>query len=126
MIAAPSTHRLLMPRVHGLHRPQADEAEHHMVALGDLGHPGVDLHHHAGALVAADHGQLHRHVTGDQMVIGRAQPARGQLDHDLVGLGPVELDLLDLPLLAQAPQHAGFRLHAFSPSSRGSRWPAAG
>ena len=83
-----------------------------MVALGDVGDTGADLDHDAGALVAADHRQLHRHVTGDQVVVGMAQAAGGQLHQHFAVLGAVEVDLFDLPLLVQTPQHPGAGLHA--------------
>ena len=85
--------------------------------------PGADLDHHPGALVAADEGErvgqaqllaqrLGRdHVARDQVLVGVAQPGGAHLDQHLAGLGRVEVDLLDLPLLVQAPEHRGPGLH---------------
>ena len=40
-----------------------------------------------------------------------AQPGRGQPDQHLIGAGRIQLDLLDLPLLSQAPEHCSACLH---------------
>src|SRR5690348_6721075 len=87
------------------------EAENHGVALGDVRDIGPDARHDAGPLVAADDRERHRDVAGDQVLVGVAQPARGELDQDLALLRGVELDFLDLPLLVQTPEHRGLGLH---------------
>jgi hypothetical protein len=88
-----------------------EEAEDHGVALGDMGDPGAHADHDAGALVAADDRERHRDVAGDQVLVGVAQPARGELDQYLALLRRVELSVLDLPFLVQTPEHRGLGLH---------------
>ncbi len=106
-----------------------NEAQHHGITCDDVLDAGTDLDDHAGALMTADHRQLHRHVAGDQMVIGVTESARGQLDQYFVLLGSVEFYLLDFPFLVQPPpQHCGLGLHSRSPCVsalfRVSRWRA--
>ena len=88
-----------------------DEGQHDVVAGGDAGDARADLLDDAGALVAADDREGDGDVAGDEVGVGVAQPGGGQLDEDLLLLGRVELDLLDAPLLAEAPQHGGLDLH---------------
>ena len=82
-----------------------------MVAGFDADHPGADLLHDAGALVAADHRERDGDVAGDEVGVGVAQPRGRQADEDLLLPGRVEVDLLDAPLLAETPQDGGGRLH---------------
>ncbi len=72
---------------------------------------GADLFHDAGAFVAADHRERDGDVAGDQVGVGMAQPGGGELDEDLLLLRRVEVDLLDAPLLPEAPQDGGLDLH---------------
>ena len=56
---------------------------------------GVGAHRgdHTGSLVAAGEGvDADRHVTGGGVVVGVAQPGRGELDGDLVLTGVIEVD----------------------------------
>src|SRR6202011_568603 len=88
-----------------------EEAHHDVVALGHLGDAGPHLDDLAGALMAAHNRQRGGQVTGDHMMVGAAQAARGELDQYLVLLGPVEIDLLDLPFLVDPPENRGLTLH---------------
>ena len=73
--------------------------------------PGPTSSDAAGALVAADHRVRDRQVAGDQVLVGVAQAARGELHEHLAGARSVELDLLDLPLAAGFPEHRRRGLH---------------
>ena len=81
-----------------------------MVTGSQAGHTGADLLDHTGALVTADDGSGHRHVAGEQVLVGVAHAGRRQLDEDLALLRRVELDGLDAPGLS-VPQHGCFGLH---------------
>ena len=97
-----------------------------MVAHLEVVDTGADLDHLTGTLVAADDRELldaqlgldlrgHDHVTGDEMVVGMAETRTDELEHDLAGLGSVELDVLDLPVGVRLPQHGCSSLHVARP-----------
>ncbi len=50
-------------------------------------------------------------VTGHQVLVGVAQAAGGEPEQHLARTGRIELDLLDLPLAAQPPEHRRRRPH---------------
>ena len=88
--------------------------------------PGPDLEHLAGALVAADHGELldpelllrlrgERQVAGEEVLVGVAQPGPDELHQHLTRLGRIELDLLDAPVGLRLPQDRGLHLHGRRP-----------
>ena len=54
------------------------------VALSDVCDMGAYPGHDASPLVAPDHREWHRDVAGDQMLVGVAQAAGGELDQSLV------------------------------------------
>ena len=60
-----------------------DEAEDDLVAGGEPGDARADLLDDAGALVPADDRQRGGQVTGDDVLVGVAQPAAAELDEDL-------------------------------------------
>ena len=90
---------------------RGQEAEDNRVADGHVGDARTHLDNNAGPFVATHIGQSHRDVTGDKVVIGVAQPTGGQLDHHLVGMGWIEIDLPDLPLAPEFPQHSSLSPH---------------
>ena len=47
------------------------------------------------------------HVTSDQVFVAVAQTCGAPVDNHFTGLGWVDFDFLDLPLLIQAPQYGG-------------------
>jgi hypothetical protein len=101
---------------HAVAAPPAgrQERHHHRIAHLDLGDARADLDDPAGALVPADHRVGDGQIAGHEVLVGVAEPARGQLHQHLTGRGWVELDLLDLPLPAQLPEHRRRGLHAHS------------
>ncbi len=74
-----------------------------MVAHLQALHAGAHLGDDARALVPAEEGELRGGGTGDDVLVGVAQAGGGELDHDLPGHRVADLDLLDRPLLADAP-----------------------
>src|SRR5262249_44268609 len=109
---------LVAGRAAGAATARGDEAEDHVVARLQRRDPGTDLLDHAGALVAADDGQLEGQVTRVEVLVGMAH-ARGPLLHrDLALLGRIELDLLDAPVLADFPQDRGLGLHSGNPPAQ--------
>jgi hypothetical protein len=82
-----------------------------VVALFDPGDLGPDLDHDAGAFVARDDRSGEGDVAGDEVVVGVAEPGRGELDQDLALLRGVELDLLDLVRLVDSVEDGGLDLH---------------
>src|SRR5215472_8809303 len=87
------------------------------VAHLHAGHARAGLHHHARALVAADHRQPPRTPRAD-VLVRVAQPGRLHPDEHLVRLRRVKLELGDLPRRSRLAQHAGPGLHAAPPASR--------
>jgi hypothetical protein len=89
-----------------------DEGGDHVIALLHVGHARPDLGDDAGALVPADDGEgRDRGAAGDQVLVGVAQAGGGELDGHLTGSGITDLDLLDRPFLAHAPQDRALGLH---------------
>jgi hypothetical protein len=88
-----------------------DERGDDVVALLEVGHPGADLGDHARPLVAAEHRVLDRGAAGDEVLVGVAQARGRQLDGHLTGRRIADLDLLDRPFLAYAPQDRALGLH---------------
>lgn len=48
------------------------------------------------------------HVSGHQVFIAVAHPSSAPVNNDFAGLGRMDFDLLDLPVLVETPQHCGF------------------
>ena len=62
--------------------------------------------------ISGQHLLRRHHVAGDEVLVGVAQAGGLPLDEHLAGLGRVELDLLDLPVLVRHPDAAPrLRLH---------------
>ncbi len=83
-----------------------------MVADREPGDAVADLLDDARPLVPADDGVADRDVAGAQVVVGVAQPRGGELDQDLTGLRLVKVELDDLEVLADVPEHRCSCLHA--------------
>ena len=66
-------------------------------------------------------GSRERQVTGDEVLVGVAQPRRGELDEHLTSAGRIELDLLDAPRSVDFPQDRGLGLHGVTPRWFGER-----
>ena len=62
--------------------------------------------------VSADDRVANRYVASAQVVVGVAQPGRGEPDEHLAVFGRVEVQLGDLPVLAHIPEHRGPSFHA--------------
>jgi hypothetical protein len=91
-----------------------DESEDHVVAGLETGDVGTHFHHDAGALVTADqrHGRRGaREIAGDEVFVGVAHARCLHLDEHFAGLGRVEFDGLDAPLLADLPEDCCLCLH---------------
>jgi len=81
-----------------------------VVADGDRGHAGTDLHHHAAALVAEDAGEDAFGILARQGVgVGVADAGGDDADHHLARLGSGHLDLLDLQRTVGFPGDGGAR-----------------
>src|SRR5690606_399878 len=69
------------------------ELEHHRIARCYVAHPGPDLDHRAGALVAESHRDGTRPRAVDHREVGMAEPGTGDPHHHLAGLRSLQLDL---------------------------------
>lgn len=110
-----------------------DERQRHVVARAHRRHVGPDFRDDTGALVTAeqrepvrrgltargDHLGRRHHVTGEQMVVGVADPGDGHPHQHLTAARRVELDLGDLPVPADPADHGGTTLHCGSLLSGG-------
>ena len=93
------------------------EAGRHVIAGLHAGDTGTNLDHDACTFVATDHGKeildTHQwphlrwrdHVAGDEMLVGMTQASGLPVHEDLAGLGRIDVDLFDLPLLVETPQN---------------------
>src|SRR3954464_1915465 len=89
-----------------------DEGGDDVVAFLQPGDAGTHLGDDARALVTADDREgRHRGGTGDQVLVGVAQPRGGEFDGHLTGSGIAHLDLLDRPFLAHVPEDRALGLH---------------
>ena len=80
--------------------------------------PWPDLHHDAGALVAADHGGAGvapGQIAGDEVLVAVAHAGGGELDQHLTVLRRVELDLLDAPRRVEFVQDSSASSHGSPP-----------
>ncbi len=101
----------LHPAVHAHHRP----AGHAVLALaaagppgegdtlagGNVIHPGTDLFHHAGALVAEDDGQGAGDVARHVVELGVAHAGGLDPHKQFTGVGRAEIQVLDLQRAAR-------------------------
>jgi hypothetical protein len=105
---------------------RGDEAEHDVVAHGQPGHLGTDLHDLPRALVTTDHRKLldpelllslvgKDEVPGEQVLVGVAQPGADQLHQHFTALRRVELDLFHAPVGLRLPQDRRVHLHRDRP-----------
>jgi len=67
--------------------------------------PGAHLLDDSGPLVAADDGVPDRDIAGSQVIIRVAEPGRDEANEHLTGLGRIQLELDDLPLVADIAKH---------------------
>ena len=88
-----------------------EERTDHVVTDREPGDAVADLLDNARALVPADDRVPDRDVAGTQVVVGVAQPRGGELDEDLAGLRPVQVEFHDLEVLANVPEHRCSCLH---------------
>jgi hypothetical protein len=107
---------LMTRRTAGAAAAGGDEPEHDVIARLQPADALAHLLHHAGALVAADDGQLEGQVTGDEVLVRVAHAGAGELDEHLTRLRRVQLDLLDAPRCVRLPQDCGLRLHRYPPA----------
>ncbi|SHS99654.1 Uncharacterised protein [Mycobacteroides abscessus subsp. abscessus] len=82
-----------------------------MVAFLDGSDTLAHLGHHARALVAGQHRQLHRGGAGQDVVIGVAHACGVQLDLDLAFGRITERDLFDDDRLVELANQRAFCLH---------------
>ncbi len=95
----PTSQRLECPVAQEGHFPQAGtNPSTTWSPPATVGHAGADRFDHPGTLVAADDGERHGHVAGDQVLVGMAHARGRQLDEHLALFGRVELDGLDAPV----------------------------
>ena len=98
-----------------------------MIAHGDARDTRTDLGDDAGAFVSADHRvdglDPHRllevgrriEIAGEEMFIAVAQAGVRPPDEHLAGLGRIDLDLLDRPVLIGTVDDSGFAPHSDTP-----------
>jgi hypothetical protein len=79
------------------------EGRHYVVADLQVPHPGTDLLHYAGTLVATDDRQRHGKVAGADVMIRVAEPGGLEGHQDLTVLRAVEVYFLDTPFLIDCP-----------------------
>src|SRR6516164_10518547 len=91
-----------------------------MIADGEPGDTRPHPLHDPGALVAADDRVPDRDVAGAPVVVGVAQARRDEPHEDLAGLRLVQVELDDLEVLADVPEHRCSCLHA-NPTLSGSK-----
>src|SRR5262249_39435406 len=97
---------------------RGDPAQHDVVALVEGGDVVPHLLHDSGTLVPTDHGvPRNRQVADPDVLVRMAQARRRKADQDLALAWVVQVQLLDLPVLADLPQHRSLRLHRSLPAS---------
>src|ERR1700679_1300065 len=111
---------------------RGNERHRHVVARLHRRHTRPDFFDDTSALVTTEHREPVRlrdtgrgphlggrqYVAGDEVVIGVADTGNGHPYQDFTGVGWIEVDLADLPVLAHPAQHCGTTLHRNLPDGR--------
>ena len=84
-------------------------------------HPWADLLDDAGPLVPSHDGEPGNEISVPEVLVGVTESSRNVSDQDLALLRWVEIEIDDLPVLANTVEHRCCRLHLVHPSSPPAR-----